>query len=107
MLIRAPRTVTSKLNIYIGAATCALLTLTVWVSYYTGGAMVESQTNAEAMREVRSLAGRLDEFVSRMAELPNSIALHQQNNGAEPARGMVAYLANLLQSQPIEEAQSV
>ncbi len=107
MLIRAPRTVTSKLNVYIGAATCALLILTVWVSYQTGGAVVESQTNAEAIKQVRSSARELDDFVARMADMPNSIAAHQQDAGTEPSRGMVAYLANLLNSSPIEDVQSV
>src|SRR5712692_2640584 len=107
MLIRAPRTVTSKLNVYIGAATCALLILTVWVSYQTGGAVVESQTNAEAIKQVRSSSRELDDFVARMADMPNSIAAHQQDAGTEPSRGMVAYLANLLNSSPIEDVQSV
>jgi PAS domain S-box-containing protein len=107
MLIRAPRTVTSKLNVYIGAATCALLILTVWVSYQTGGAMVESQTNAEAIKQVRSYAANVDYFVSRIAELPNGIAAHQQDKGSAPTKGMVAYLASVLTQQPIEEAQAV
>src|SRR6185503_4759001 len=107
MLIRAPQTVTAKLNLYIGAATCALLILTVWVSYQTAGAVVESQTNAEAIKQVRSSARELDDFVARMAELPNGIAAHQQDQGAEPTRGMVTYLATVLSSKPLEEAQSV
>src|SRR5439155_7279608 len=107
MFIRAPRTVTSKLNVYIGAATCALLILTVWVSYQTGGAMVESQTNAEAIRQVRSSATELDDFVARMADLPNFIAVHLQDKGSESTRGMVTFLATVLNQQPIEEAQSV
>src|SRR5262245_28287902 len=107
MFIRAPRTVTSKLNVYIGAATCALLILTVWVSYYTSGTMVESQTNAEAMKQVRSLARSLDDFVTRMGDLPNGVAAHQQDKGSEPTRGMVAYLATVLNQQPLEEAHSV
>src|SRR5262249_46811358 len=107
MFIWAPRTVTAKLNVYIGAATCALLILTVWVSYYTGGKMVEAQTNAEAMRQVHSLARYLDEFVSRMAETPNRIAEHRQYNGSEASRGMITYLASVLSQTPLEEAHSV
>src|SRR5689334_20451048 len=107
MLIRAPRTVTAKLNIYIGAATCALLILTVWVSYKTSRAMVESQTNAEAMKHVQSVAASLDEFVSRMAELPNGIAAHQQDKGSQPGRGMEAYLATVLNQTQLEDAHSV
>src|SRR6266849_9245182 len=103
MWIRAPRTVTAKLNVYIGAATCALLILTVWVSYVTSRSMVESQTNDEAMHHVHSLAKEQDNFVSRIAELPNGIAAHQQNiraerknKGEEATNGLVAYLATLL-----------
>src|SRR5881628_3854480 len=107
MFIRAPRTVTSKLNVYIGAAAGALLILTVWVSYYTSGAMVESQTNAEAINHLHSLAANLDGFVSRIAELPNGIAAHQQYKGSETSQGMVAYLATMLNQTPLEEAQSV
>jgi len=113
MWIRAPRTVTAKLNVYIGAATCALLILTVWVGYVTSRHMVEDQTNDEASRRVHSLAKELDNFVSRMAELPNGIATHQQSvraerkTSAEPTAGLVAYLANLLNQTQLEEAQSV
>src|SRR5882672_6830714 len=107
MLIRAPQTVTSKLNLYIGGATCALLILTVWVSYFTSRGLVENQTNEETMRQVHGLAEKMDEFVMRIGDLPNAIAAHQQNIGAEPSKGMVAYLATLLQQQPLEEAQSV
>ncbi|HTM51079.1 MAG TPA: ATP-binding protein, partial [Bryobacteraceae bacterium] len=107
MLIRPPRTVTAKLNLYIGAATCALLVLTVWVTYQTGGAMVESQTNAEAIRQVRSVSRELDDFVSKMSETPNGIAAHQQDKGSEQTRGMVSYLANVLSQTPLEDAQSV
>jgi PAS domain S-box-containing protein len=114
MWIRAPRTVTAKLNVYIGAATCALLILTVWVSYVTSRSMVESQTNDEAMHHVHSLAKEQDNFVSRIAELPNGIAAHQQNiraerknTGEEATKGLVAYLATLLNQTQLEEAQSV
>src|SRR5258706_12235584 len=107
MLIRAPRTLTSKLNVYIGAATCALLIITVWVSYYTSRSLVENQTNDEAMKQVHSLAEKMDEFVLRIAEIPNGIAAHQQDKGSEPTKGMVVYLSMLLNNTPLEDAQSV
>src|SRR4051812_47591213 len=97
MLIRAPRTLTSKLNVYVGAATCALLILTVWVSYVTSRSLVENQTNDEAMQRVHSHAEKLDEFVARIGDIPNAIAAHQQQNtGAEPAKGLTPYLATVL-----------
>jgi hypothetical protein len=107
MWIRAPRTVTSKLNVYIGATTSALLILTVWVSYYNSKSLVESQTNAEMLKEVQSLAGKMDDFVSKMALLPNGIAQHQQSLGAQPTKGMVTYLASQLEQLPLSEAQSL
>ena len=108
MHIRPPRTVTSKLNVYIGATASALLLLTVWVSYYTSANVLERQTNAEAAKQVRSLAEKMDDFVSKIAELPNGIAAHQQQStGAETRKGMVSYLATVLSQTPIGEAQSV
>src|SRR5258708_14171053 len=89
MLIRAPQTVTSKLNVYIGAATCALLILTVWVSYFTSRSLVENQTNDETMRQVHALAEKMDEFVTPIGDLPNAIAAHQQTIGSQPSNGMV------------------
>src|SRR5579872_3978546 len=107
MFIRAPRTVTAKLNVYIGATTSALLILTVLVSYHNSKQLVESQTNAEAMNRVQSLAEKMDEFVTKMADLPNAIALHEQNTGGQQTKGMAAYLASLLQQTDLGEAQSV
>src|SRR5579872_2368902 len=107
MLIRAPRTVISKLNIYIGGATCALLLLTVWVSYYTSRGVVVSQTDAVAAKQVQFLAAQMDDFVSKIAELPNAIAAHQENIGSQPSKGMAPFLATLLAQTPLTEAQSV
>jgi PAS domain S-box-containing protein len=107
MWIRAPRTVTAKLNVYIGATTSALLILTVWVSYYNSKSLVESQTNAEMLKEVQSLAGKMDDFVAKMAELPNDIALHQQSLGMQPTKAMLTYLARQLEHTQLDEAQSL
>jgi PAS domain S-box-containing protein len=107
MWIRAPRTVTSKLNVYIGATTSALLILTVWVSYYNSKTLVESQTYAEKLKEVESLAGKMDDFVAKMAELPNDIAVHQQSLGMQPSQAMLSYLARQLEHTQLDEAQSL
>ena len=107
MWIRAPRTVTAKLNVYIGATTSALLILTVWVSYYNSKSLVESQTNAQMLKEVQSLAGKMDDFVARMAELPNAIAYHQQTLGDKPIKAMLPYLALQLEHIQLDEAQSL
>src|SRR5215813_601904 len=107
MLIRPPRTVTSRLNVYIGGATCALLVATVWVSYYSASSVVESQTNSEALKQVHYLAEKMDEIVSKIAEIPTGIAVHQQNKGAQPDKEMVAYLAAILGQTRLDEVQSV
>jgi hypothetical protein len=49
----------------------------------------------------------MDDFVSKIAELPNGIAAHQQNIGSEPTKGVASYLAGLLNQTQLEEAQSV
>src|SRR5271165_4287821 len=107
MWIRAPRTVISKLNIYIGGAACALLLLTVWVSYYTSRGVVRSQTDAVAAKQVQFLAGQLDDFVSKIAELPNGIAAHRENISSQQSKGMAPFLATMLAQMPPAEAQSV
>src|SRR5260370_10506299 len=107
MWIRPPRTVTAKLNVYIGATTSALLIMTVWVSYYNSKSLVESQTNAEKLKEVQSLAGKMDDFVIKMAELPNAIALHQQSFGTQPTNAMLSFLVRQLEQTQLGAAQSI
>ena len=107
MRIGAPRTVISKLNVYVGGAVCALLLLTVWVSYYTSRGVVVAQTDAVSAKQVQFLAMQMDDFVSKIAELPNAIAAHQKNTGSQPSKGMAAFLATLLDETPLAEAQSV
>jgi hypothetical protein len=51
---------------------------------------VESQNNAEKLKEVQSLAGKMDDFVIKMVELPNAIAPHQQSLGAQPPKAMLS-----------------
>ncbi|MBK9167680.1 MAG: response regulator [Bryobacterales bacterium] len=103
----APRGLSAKLNLYIGGATCALLILTVWVGYASSRAIVEQQTNAEALKQVQSITEKLDDFVNRIGELPNAIAVNQQSAGDEPRRDTVSYLARLLNNAQLDEAQSV
>ncbi|MFN0169023.1 MAG: response regulator [Bryobacteraceae bacterium] len=100
--------VTVKLNLYVGLATCALLVLTVWVSYATSRAVVEEQTNAEAMKQVHSSAEKMDDFFARIAELPNSIATFQQQTG-DVIKGpeLVRVLAFMLNQVALEEAQGL
>jgi PAS domain S-box-containing protein len=108
MRVPTPRSVTAKLNLYIGIATCALLIMTVWISYASARAVIEQQTNGEGLKQVHAIAEKMDDFVSRIAELPNSIAAWQQQHNSE-IRGpeTVRFLATLLNQTPLEEAQSV
>jgi len=85
MRLPAPRTLTARLNVYIGAATCALLVFTVWVSYSASRQLLGAQTNQEALKQVHANAEKMDDFVTRISELSNRIAARQQTIGSEPA----------------------
>ncbi len=108
MRLPAPKSVTARLNLYIGLVTCLLLALTVWVTYATSRRVVEEQTNAEAMKQVQAGAEKMDDFVARISELPNAIATYQQQyGGALKGDAMARTLAYMLSQTPLEEAQGL
>ncbi len=102
-LWRSP-TLAQKLSWYFITATCAVLIVTIWVSYTAGRQSLDAQTNAEALKQVQSTAGTMDGYVDRAAVLPRSIAARQEALGPEPDAQTVAFLARLLESLPEEEA---
>ncbi len=97
-----PRTVVQKLCLYIGAATCTVLAVTAGVSYTTGRRALEEQTNAEAQKQVQAAAQDLDDFVSKVAVFPHSIAARQMALGSGPDPVVVPYLIHLLREAPPE-----
>src|SRR3989304_449130 len=97
-----PRTVVQKLCLCIGAATCTVLAVTAGVGYTTARRALEEQTNAEAQKQVQAAAQDLDDFVSKVAVFPHSIAARQKTLGAAPDALVPDYLTNLLQEAPPE-----
>ncbi len=82
----APRTLPQRLCLYIGAATCTVLAATAWLDYTASRAALEEQTDAEARKQVQAAAQDLDDFVSKVAILPYSIAARQKALGAQPGQ---------------------
>jgi PAS domain S-box-containing protein len=102
-----PRTLSQKLVIYIVAATCALLILTVWVSYDAGRRSLEEQTKAEATKQVEATALTLDSYVDRVASIVRGVEARQAAIGPNPNAGTLSYLSHLLDVTTPDEAYGV
>ena len=102
-----PRSLSQKLTVAVVTTTCAILVLTVWFSYSQARTALESQSNAEALKQVQSVADNMDAYVDRVAVLPQAIAALEEASGAAELRGIVPYLAHLLDNLPPEEAFGV
>ena len=102
-----PKSLSTKLVLYIVAATCALLIATVWVSYDTGRRRLEDQTRSEAIKQVQATASTLDSYVDRVAVLIRGIAARQESIGREPDANTISYLSHLLDTISPEEAYGV
>src|SRR5262249_50314630 len=96
-----PRTLALRLCLYIGAATGTVLVATAWLDYTSSRAALEEQTDGEARKQVQAAAQDIDDFVSKVAILPYSLAARQKEIGAG-AEGLVPYLVQLLHAAPPE-----
>jgi signal transduction histidine kinase len=99
-----PRTLTQKLSVYIGLATCLVLLATAWLSHRASRRTLDDQTNSEALKQVEAAARHVDDLVARSAMLTRSLAARQQLAGHEPAPDLRAFIINLLDNTPLEEA---
>ncbi len=97
------RSLSLKLCMTIGCATCSVLTLTSWVSYQTSRTALESQTNTQAMKQAQATAQQLDSFIAGVAVLPRSLAARQKAVGPNPDPGIYSFMANLLHDTPVEQ----
>ncbi|MCC6539199.1 MAG: response regulator [Bryobacterales bacterium] len=102
-----PRSLATKLVLAIVTATCALLILTVWVSYDAARRGLEEQTRSEAIKQVQATASTLDSYVDRVAVLIRGIAARQESIGVEPDVRTISYLSHLLDGISPEEAYGV
>ncbi len=102
-----PRTFARKLQWSIGLAMCAVLGATSWLNYTSSRQIIERQTDAEALKQVKAAAGDLDDFVSRVGMLPALIAARQKAIGAQADPGTVPFLVAALASVPSDEVFGV
>ena len=98
-----PHTISRRLQLYIGCATCLVLAVTTWISYRTSRDALEHQTNVEALKQVQAAAARMDDFLLRVGLIPQTLAARQTAFGAEPDSALVPYLAQMLKELPEEE----
>jgi len=96
MISLAPKTLTQKLQLYLGLAACSVLLLTASMSYHTSHHALEEQTTTEATKQVRDVARSIDDFIMRVGVVPKIIAARQQSVGSEPDQQLVPFLANMM-----------
>lgn len=93
-----------RLQLSIGIAAGLVLGTTVWLNYQANRAQLETQTNANALAEIRDAARGLDDFIARVGMLPRSIAIHQRSWGPNPDPRIAPFLRELLGVTPLDEA---
>lgn len=102
-----PRTFARKLQWSIGLAMCAVLGVTSWLNYTSSRQIIERQTDAEALKQVKAAAGDLDDFVSRVGMIPSLIAARQRTLGTRTDPEAVPFLVSILGSVSPEEVFGV
>ena len=95
-----PETVSGKLRLYIGAATCAALTLNAWFSYSGSRRVLEHQVDAMAMSQLDAAVRAVSAYTSRIALLVGVIAARQRAIGREPRADTIPFLAQALAEVP-------
>src|SRR5260221_14215339 len=100
-------TLTQKLCVYIGAATGAVLLLTIVLNYENRRKSVEAESNAVALDHIQNTAQSIDAYIDRVAMLPRSIAARQEALQGEPNSTTMPFLSHLLDGIPPEEAYGV
>src|SRR5260370_15458443 len=100
-------TLTQKLCVYIGTATCAVLLLTVEFNYEIRRRSVEQESNAVALDHIQNTAQNIDAYIDRVAMLPKGIAARQESLNGEPNATTIPFLTHLLDAVPPEDAYGV
>src|SRR5882672_2323817 len=100
-------TLTQKLCVYVGAATGAVLLLTIVLNYENRRKSVEAESNAVALDHIQNTAQSIDAYIDRVAMLPRSIAARQEALQGEPNSSTMPFLSHLLDGIPPEEAYGV
>jgi signal transduction histidine kinase/DNA-binding response OmpR family regulator len=103
----APKTIASKLQVYIGVAAGAVLAITAWLAYSTGRTALESSADAKALQQLHAAAQAMDDFVVRVGVVPRCIAAYQQAVGREPVSGTVPILAQIIGNAGLKDIYNV
>ena len=98
------RSLSVKLCLTIGCATCSVLALTSWVGYDTSRTALEKQMNSQALKQTHDTAAQLDTFVDGVAVLPRSVASRQEVVSPNPDAGLRPFMAHLLKETPDDQA---
>ena len=101
------RSIAWRLQLWIGAAASLVLALALWLNYQASRRQLILQTDRLAMQAVKNAAGRLDDYVRRVAQLPLTTAARQRVVGHEPDPQMVEYLRALLPETPQHEVYGI
>ncbi len=108
-----PRTIASKLVFYLGLTYCLVLAATVWSGYIGARRILVAQIDAAALKQVRTTAARLDDFLLKAATRAEMIASRQLSlvSGAESNyhldSGLLPLLVRILKDTPDHEAYGV
>ena len=101
------RSIAWRLQLWIGTAASLVLALALWLNYQASRRQLIQQTDRLAMQAVKNAAGRLDDYVRRVAQLPLTTAARQRVAGREPDPRMVEYLRALLPETPEHEVYGI
>src|SRR5690242_8837650 len=99
-----PRSLSVKLTLATVLTTCAILVLTILVSYLSARRLVEQQTSADAAKEAQSDADKIDNYVDLVAALPRAVAAREEAVAGGAGEFTLPLLAHLLDSTPDEQA---
>ncbi|MFZ2956713.1 MAG: methyl-accepting chemotaxis protein [Candidatus Ozemobacteraceae bacterium] len=113
-----PRTIAGKLVFYLSLTNCLVLATIVWFSYIRGREMLVEQIDSAALKQVRTTATRLDDFLGKAAirgemigshhlALLNAASTASSTAGSSDQRidlSLFPLLVRLLRDAPKEEA---
>ncbi|MFB3906371.1 MAG: methyl-accepting chemotaxis protein [Acidobacteriota bacterium] len=102
-----PRTIAGKLVFYLGLTNCLVVAATVWSSYVRARQMLVEQIDSAALKEVRTAAIRLDDFLAKAATRAEMIASRQlsvPSSGDRFGPDLMLLLLRMLKDAPADEA---
>jgi len=109
-----PRTIAGKLVFFLGLTNCLVLAATVWFSYVRARQIRVEEIDSAALREVRTAATRLDDFLAKAATRAQMIASRQlsvraagESPNQRPDPQFVPLLLRMLKDAPVDEAYGV